>query len=52
MQMYDQDDPTDNWKTAKRGDPTEQDISLRWWERENAGADEREEKAVDSHHRR
>lgn len=33
MQMYDRNDPTDNWKTAKRADPTGQDISLQGRER-------------------
>lgn len=48
MQMYDRDDPADNWKTAKRGDPTEQDISLQWREEGNAedGEERRRESTV------
>lgn len=34
MQMYDRNDLTDNWKTAKCADPMRQDISLRGREKE------------------
>lgn len=52
MQMYDRDDPTDNWKTAKCGDLRPSKILVFGGEKANAEADVREKEEVDSHHRR